>query len=610
MPYLPIQDYGVIGDMRTVALVGKNGSIDWYCHPRFDSPSVFAAILDERRGGSFRIAPEVDDSQTKQLYWPDTNVLMTRFLATDGVCELTDTMPVGPSRRRQASPWILRRLSVVRGELPIRLDCRPAFDYGRRPHEVHVNDDGACFVSGPQRLALASSIPLRREANGVTASFRLKAGETATFVLRDAPEDGCPTALDEERSYRLFHETVAYWHHWIASSRYEGRWREHVNRSALALKLLTYEPTGAIVAAPTTSLPEQIGGERNWDYRFTWVRDAAFTLYALLRIGFTEEAANFIGFLQQRIHEAGKEGTLRTLYAIDGTHDTPESELSNLEGYCGSKPVRIGNAAQEQVQHDIYGELLDSIYLFNKHAEPIPHGLWQSLRCLVDWVADHWEEPDSGIWEVRSKPRHFVYSKVMCWVAMDRALRLSQKRSFPADHARWLEVRDRIYEQVMERGWNADRGSFGEAYGSDRLDAATLVLPLVFFVAPSDPRMIGTLEAIARSPAEGGLLSSGLVHRYDTRFTEDGLKGTEGTFNMCTFWLVEAMARSARTSPRRLSDARLLFEKMLGYANHLGLYSEETGPHGEALGNFPQGLTHLALISAAFNLDRALGAHD
>jgi GH15 family glucan-1,4-alpha-glucosidase len=459
-------------------------------------------------------------------------------------------------------------------------------------------------------LGLASPLPLQRVENGVVADFTLGEGEVATFVLRGlGPEDApgqCPACGEAED---LFRATVSYWRRWLSRCTYTGRWRETVQRSALTLKLLSFEPTGAIVAAPTCSLPEAIGGVRNWDYRYTWIRDAAFTLYALLRIGFTEEAAHFRDWLQQRWQEnvSHGRGPLQVMYAIDGRAEMPEHILDHLEGYRGSRPVRIGNAAYHQLQLDIYGELLDSIYLYNKYVEPVGYDGWTRIRRLVDWLCDNWKQEDEGIWEVRGGPRHFVHSKVMSWVALDRGLRLADKRSFPADRARWLKVRDDIYEDVMAKGWDSRRGAFVQAYGSGNLDASTLLMPLVFFVAPNDRRMLQTLDAIRRPPREGGLAADGLLYRYDPSAAPDGLPGQEGTFNMCSFWLVEALTRAGHTDPARLDDARLLFEQILGYGNHLGLYAEETGPSGEALGNFPQALTHLALISAAFNLDRALG---
>jgi GH15 family glucan-1,4-alpha-glucosidase len=492
-----------------------------------------------------------------------------------------------------------------------RVVCAPAFNYARDRHETILSAEGACFHAPGLSLGLATRIPLKRDGDRVSAEFTLQEGETATFALREiAPGASCDIALSDIEVAGLFRNTVEFWHRWLAKCTYRGRWREMVHRSALALKLLTYEPTGAIVAAPTCSLPEGIGGERNWDYRYTWIRDAAFTLYGLLRIGFTEEAAQFMSWIEARCHELNPDGSLQIMYGIDGRHILTEETLDHLEGYQGSRPVRIGNGAYNQLQLDIYGELLDSVYLYNKYGMPIGYDLWIELRRLINWVCDNWPRPDDGVWEVRSGQHHFVYSKLMCWVALDRALRLADKRSFPADRDRWLKVRDQIYEEIMSWGWNAERQAFVQYYGSDSLDAANLMMPLVFFLAPTDPRMLQTLDAINRSPAQGGLVSNSLVYRYDVTRSADGLSGEEGTFNICTFWLVEALTRAGRADRARLDEARLMFERMLGYANHLGLYAEETGPSGEALGNFPQAFTHLALISAAFNLDRALGARE
>jgi GH15 family glucan-1,4-alpha-glucosidase len=456
-------------------------------------------------------------------------------------------------------------------------------------------------------LGLSTDIPLKADERGATAVFRLEEEQTAVFVLggiqRDEECGPCPLPREANA---LFEHTVHYWRRWLSKCTYTGRWREVVSRSALTLKLMTFEPTGAIIAAPTCSLPETVGGGRNWDYRYTWIRDAAFTIYGLLRIGFTDEAVGFVRWLAARAGEVEPGGSLQIVYGIDGRRDLTEQTLDHLDGYCGSRPVRIGNGAYDQLQLDIYGELLDSLYLYNKYVMPIGYDIWTRIRHRLDWLCDHWQQPDEGIWEVRGGRRHFVYSKLMCWVAMDRGIRLADKRSFPADRARWLYVRDQIYDEIMTKGWSSKRQSFVQSYGSESLDASNLIMPLVFFLSPNDPRMLKTLEAINRSPKRGGLVSDGLVFRYDSETGEDGLVGKEGSFTMCSFWLVEALTRAGHIDHTKLSEARLLFERMLGYANHVGLYSEEIGLCGEALGNFPQAFTHLALISAAFNLDRAL----
>lgn len=602
MTYLPIEDYGIIGDLHTVALIGKNGAVDWWCYPHFDSPSVFCGILDDEKGGRFLIEPVPDAGEqvtTKQLYLPDTNVLLTRFMSEHGVGELVDFMPIKNAAHEEFEHRLVRRLEVVRGTMKFRMRCLPAFDYGRQTHTVELVDGGAVFRSANLTLSLGSGAVLQLEGDGsggVVAEFELKQGDRLSFELSEYRTG--PTVPDEEKITRGFQRTVAFWRSWLSKCTYRGRWREMVHRSALALKLLTFAPTGAIVAAPTTSLPEGIGGVRNWDYRYTWIRDASFTLYGLLRVGFTEEASAFMEWLKARLSELHESGSpLQIMYSIRGEHQLTEYTLDHLEGYRQSSPVRVGNGAFDQLQLDIYGELMDAVYLFNKYGAPIGYDLWQNLRRCVDWVCDNWQQPDEGIWEVRGGRQHFVYSKVMCWVAIDRALRLADKRSFPAPRARWLEVRDAIYEEIMQKGWSEEAQSFVQAYGSQTLDASNLTMPLVFFVAPNDPRMMSTLDATMRE-----LTSDSLVYRYVVDETDDGLAGEEGTFSICTFWLVEALTRAGR-----IDEARLIFEKMLTYANHLGLYAEEIGHRGEALGNFPQAFTHLALISAAFNLDRALG---
>jgi GH15 family glucan-1,4-alpha-glucosidase len=589
--------------MHSIALVGMDGSIDWCCLPSFDSPSIFAALLDCERGGAFRVWATFEGTQ-RQMYLPDTNVLLTRFLGEGGVGEVCDFMPIHRDAQgayRRGRHQIVRVVRAIRGEVPFRMTCRPAMDFGRRPHRVIIEPRGAVFDSEGIDVGLLSPLPLQLDGEGVAASFTLRPGEGLTFVLRQV-EDWSTEAdlliddLDGEDAYA---RTVTFWREWASRSRYAGRWREMVQRSALALKLLTYEPTGAIVAAATTSLPEEIGGVRNWDYRYTWIRDAAFTIYAFIRLGYTSEAARFMHWLSQRVSEQdGPTGPLQIMYGIDGRHELPETQLTHLDGYRGSRPVRVGNGAANQLQLDIYGELVDAMYLHDKYGEPIAYETWCQLRRMVDWVSRHWESPDEGIWEVRSGRQQFVYSKLQCWVALDRALRLAQKRSLPIDRNRIELARDAIYERIMARGYDPIRKTFVQYFGTDALDASNLLMPLLLFIAPTDPRMLGTIDRTLE-----GLVSDSLVHRYQIGCgAGDGLTGREGTFSICTFWLVEALARA-----RRLEEARFIFEKMLTYANHVGLYAEEIGPRGEALGNFPQAFTHLGLISSAFALDRALG---
>lgn len=609
MSYQSISSYGLIGDMHSAALVNINGSIDWLCLPRFDSPSVFAAILDDDKGGFFQIHPTDEPSSNyKQFYWPSTNVLVTRFLQESAAAELVDFMPVGAeSSFATARRQIIRRITAVRGRIAFRMTCRPAFNYARDPHQTTLTDGGAEFHAANASLGLATSVPLRIENDAVVAEFTLAVGESAVFVLRDLePGRDCGRYLSPDETEVAFRETVVYWRTWLSHCRYKGRWREIVERSALALKLLTYEPTGAIVAAPTCSLPEGVGGERNWDYRYTWLRDSSFTVFALLRLGFTDEATRFVNFLSSLCTHANADNSLQIMYGIDGRKELTEEILDHLDGYMGSRPVRIGNGAFRQLQLDIYGELMDSLYLFNKHAHPIGYDLWQNICRLVDWVCENWQRTDEGVWEVRGGQQRFVYSKLMCWVALDRALRIADRRAFPADRTRWTTERDAIYREIMDKGWREDLGAFVQYYGSDTLDAANLMLVLTFFLSPAEPRTIRFLDAILQPPEKGGLVSNSLVYRYNVEKTLDGLHGQEGTFNICTFWLVDALAHAGRYDRRRLEEARLIFERMLGFANHLGLYAEETGPSGEGLGNFPQAFTHLALITAAMNLDDAL----
>jgi GH15 family glucan-1,4-alpha-glucosidase len=528
--------------------------------------------------------------------------LITRFYCADGIAELIDFMPIEGRSLVYAPPnyhQIIRRVSTVAGRVSFRLECFPAFNYARDKHEIHPFPQGATFVSPSTSIGLAAPVPLTIEGTGVVAEFSLPRGNTATFFLRQADRGSEANLLIPEKTGDIaFRETIDYWKLWMSQSRYTGRWREMVHRSALVLKLLTYAPTGAVVAAATTSLPEEIGGVRNWDYRFCWIRDASFTLYALMRLGFHQEAGHFMDWLEERCRKLNPDGSLQPMYSIDGDSLLTEENLSHLKGFKNSKPVRIGNGAYGQSQLDIYGALLDSVYLYNKYGAPISYDLWRNLEPLLDYVCNNWRRSDEGIWEIRGEPRHFVYSKLMCWVALDRGLRLANKRSFPADQERWLKNRDQIYCEIMDQGWDQSCNSFVQYYGSDRMDASLLLMPLVFFVSPTDPRMIRTLERI-----QDRLSMDSLVHRYSLSDDEpvDGISGREGAFSICSFWLVEALTRAGR-----IEEARLMFEKMLGYANHVGLYAEEIGHCGEALGNFPQAFTHLGLISAAFNLDRVL----
>ncbi len=601
--YPAIENHGLIGDLQTAALVSSDGTIDWMCLPRFDSPSVFASLLDRERGGFFSIRPATEGHVTRQMYLPGTAILITRFMSPEGVGEVVDFMPIAgsqPTNRHR----LVRLIRVVRGQMRFIGECKPCFDYARKQPEVTITSSGGVTFRGnglslnlyaaPEQVIADGSV--REIEGGVEVSVTLSAGQVGGVILESDPQ-GPPERVSGREIARLFQDTRSYWRDWIAQSHYRGRWRENVERSAITLKLMTYAPTGALVAAPTAALPEQVGGERNWDYRYTWIRDASFSVYALLSLGFTDEAEAFVKWLGQRVQEAGERNEpLQIMYRIDGSPELNEEVLEHLEGYRGSRPVRIGNGAADQLQLDIYGEAMDSIYLADSHNILVGHAGWQQLSGLIDWLCDHWDRQEAGIWETRGGARNFVYGRLMCWVAFDRAIQMARDHSRPADLARWISARDAIYKQIMEKGWSENRGAFVQHYDTEVLDASLLYMPLVGFITPSDPLWQSTLRAM-----DDELVSDSLVYRYDPSASPDGLQGSEGTFSICTFWYVDALARSGR-----LEDARLTFDKMLTYSNHLGLFSEEIGPTGEQLGNFPQAFSHLSLISAAVNLDYQL----
>lgn len=669
--YIAIHDHALIGNLRTAALISMDGSVESYCIPHFDSPSVFARILDKDKGGHFSICPREDVKHTvKQAYLPSSNVLSTKFLSEEGVAVVTDFLP-RQSEIKTTKPllfWLIRRVEVIRGRVPLRMECAPAFDYARAPHTTDILPDTSVEKTNQSKAVFKSdqlTLDLRYVAEGVDgikepsvqlrpldlskrghlgpavcSEFELHDGQAVTFVLRIPPghntlDDRRPTKeqvesiglpidvvikgaqklrakddplLTAELLHGLQHDTNKYWQGWISRSTYKGRWREAVHRSALALKLLIFEPTGAIVASPTFSLPEFIGGTRNWDYRYSWIRDSSFTLYALIRLGFTQEANAFMEFIFSHLQHRNPDGSLNIMYTIHGGSDLIEFELPHLDGHKGSKPVRVGNGAADHVQLDIYGELMDCIYLGQKFGKPLSYEIWVAVRELVDYVIAHMDDQDLSIWEVRSMKRHFTYSKIMMWVALDRGLRLADKRSLPCPRRmEWLAARDRLYEDIMAKAWNKEERFFAQSYEDlDVVDSAVVIMPLVFFAAPTDNRFISTLDRILSSQDKGGLTANGLVYRYDTVKAEDGVGGEEGTFCLCTLWCIEALTRVGAYDPPRLSKAVRMFEDFLQYSNHVGLCTEEIGPAGEGLGNAVQGFTHVTLISAAYNLSRTL----
>ncbi|MFJ9152510.1 glycoside hydrolase family 15 protein [Streptomyces sp. NPDC102270] len=600
--YPNIADHGMVGDLQTAALVSSAGTIDWWCTPRFDSPSVFAALLDGERGGHCRLTADVADdgrATVRQLYLSDTAVLVTRYMAPEGVGEVADFMipleTTVPTERHR----LVRVVRVVRGRLDFTLACRPRFDYGRAPHDLSRVDDRSAVFQGPGtdlHLQTLGPFVLQPDGNDITAHCTLSAGEVAAVVLTtDASGGPVPDPLSADGIRDELESCRGFWHRWLRSSTYHGRWRDMVNRSTITLKLLTYAPTGAPIAAATMGLPEQIGGERNWDYRYTWVRDASLSVRALAGLGFTDEAAAFRHWMRDRL-DAGRTETgepLQIMYRVDGEPRLTEEVLDHLEGYRGSAPVRAGNAAADQIQLDIYGEAADAL------AQGGDIGAiqgWKSLATLLDWLADHWDRPDEGIWETRGGRQEFTYSRLMTWVAFDRGVRLAAEHSRPADIDRWRTARDTVFEQILQRGWSTKRQAFVQHYATDVLDASLLLMPQVGFLSPKDPAWLSTLDAMDEE-----LVTDSLVYRYDPEASPDGLRGSEGTFSLCSFLYVESLARAGR-----LQQARYAFDKMLTYANHVGLFAEEIGPSGEQLGNFPQAFTHLALVEAALALDEEL----
>jgi GH15 family glucan-1,4-alpha-glucosidase len=606
--YPDISDHGLIGDLQTAALVSTDGTVDWFCCPRFDSPSVFASLLDADKGGYMRVAPAAEKYVSRQLYLPGTAMLITRFLTEDGVGEVTDFMPIAGDKATDRHR-LVRQLKVVRGTMSFVWEAKPRFDYGRAKHTVEATADGFVFTSGDQHLTLCptggrdvglgehAELAIERIGDDLRMRITLREGDAAAGMVAEWM-GGRPRRITPAELQQMTDDTARFWRDWVRRSTYRGRWREMVSRSAMTLKLMTYAPTGALVAAPTAGLPELTGGERNWDYRYTWIRDASFSLYSLVGLGYMEEAAAFGHWMRDRLIEHGGDGTspMKIMYRVDGTSDLSEETLDHFEGWRGSRPVRIGNGAADQLQLDIYGEVLDAVASSNARGLQPAYEAWTATAKVIDWLCGHWDQPDEGIWETRGGRKNFTYGRMQCWVALDRAIRLAEGRGRPADINRWRTTRDAIYEQVMTRGWNPKRNAFTQHYGTDVLDSSLLMMPLMGFISPFDPMWLQTLRAMDEE-----LVSDSLVYRYNPSASPDGLAGNEGTFSLCTFWYVDALARSGR-----LEDADLVFEKMQTYANHLGLYSEEIGITGEQLGNFPQAFSHLALINAAINLDYQL----
>jgi GH15 family glucan-1,4-alpha-glucosidase len=605
--YPSIAEHGLIGDLQTSALVSTDGTIDWFCSPRFDSPSIFGSLLDKARGGHFSAHPHDESYEKKQLYFPDTAVLITRFLTEDGVGEVIDFMPV-TSDATSDHHDLVRVVRCVRGSIDFDIEVAPRFDYGRRAHQLTMTDAGGTYTSGDDTLTFSLIGDAGQERLGqleqtddgdLRVSLHLVEGQMRGVVLETGSHSPAQFVPVSE-AQRLFDDTVRFWQDWVGQSTYSGRWREELQRSAITLKLLTYAPSGGLVAAPTAGLPEQIGGERNWDYRYTWVRDASFSVHTLVRLGFFDEAAAFGRWLRDRVAEptGSDTGPLNIMYRVDGDPNLSEEILEDWEGYRGSYPARIGNGAAGQLQLDIYGEALDAIWHADQSGVKIGQPGWLAICRILEWLVDNWDQPEEGIWETRGGRKDFTYGRLMCWVAFDRAIRLATSYGRPAPVERWITERDAIYNQIMEKGWSPERRAFVQQYGEPVLDASLLKMAQVGFVAPHDPMWEDTLTAI-----ESELVSDSLVYRYDPGASPDGLRGSEGTFSLCTFLYVDALARSDR-----IDEARVIFEKMLTYANHLGLFAEEIALTGEQLGNFPQAFTHLALIDAAITLNERLDA--
>ncbi|GAN76162.1 glycoside hydrolase family 15 protein [Acidisphaera rubrifaciens] len=582
----PIEDYAMIGDCRSAALVSRDGAIDWLCWPRFDSDALFARLLGTRDNGTWRIGPRDTGARITRRYRPGTMILETTFTTPGGTVRLTDFMPPGSVR-----PSVVRIIDGVDGSVEMALHVTVRFGYGdavpwvTRLHEEH----GLRAVVGPDMVVLRGPVPLEGEAMSSVAHFTVAAGERLAFVLTHGPSHRpMPEPLDAAAALSA---TDAYWTEWSGRMRYEHRYQDAVSRSLLTLKALTYAPTGGIVAAPTSSLPEQLGGPRNWDYRFCWLRDATLTLVALLHAGYTEEAAAWRAWLQRSV--AGSPAQVQIMYGIGGERRLTEWEASWLPGYQGARPVRIGNAAHGQLQLDVYGEVMDALYQARSAGLPVNGEDVALQAALLDHLAEIWDQPDEGIWEVRGGRRHFTFSKVMAWVAFDRAVRSAEEMGLDLPLDRMRALRDRVHADVCAHGYSPARGAFTQSYGEPGLDASLLLLPIVGFLPHDDPRVRGTVAAIERE-----LVEDGFVLRYRTEEGKDGLPPGEGVFLACSFWLADNMVLQGR-----IDEARALFERLLSLRNDVGLLSEEYDPKARRLvGNFPQAFSHLALLHTAFHL--------
>ncbi len=592
-PYPPISDYALLSDCHSAALVSKDGSIDWCCFHRFVASPVFGRILDWGKGGYFRIAPRTAYGATRR-YLPETNILETTFETDEGTLVLTDWIPV---RAEPGHPdhHLLRTVRCTDGQVAVKVEFEPRFDYGlTEPRLERLEQDLVVVYGGADALVLQSELPVQTtDLSACTAGRTLRAGEEAfVAVTYSLPHELEPRRLSRDEVTAKLRETEAYWREWAESCTYDGPYRDAVVRSALVLKALTNGPTGAIAAAATTSLPEEIGGERNWDYRYTWLRDSALTLNALFALGYTDEAHGYMNWLKRTT--AGRANALQIMYGVGGERFLPEVELDHLEGYRGSRPVRIGNRAYSQFQLDTFGELLDTVWVYRRHGGEIDDVFWEFLCGVAEVVIDKWGQPDQGIWEIRGEPRHFTYSKVMAWVALDRVVQIAEGDGRDGDLGRWREARDEIRALVEDQGVDPETSSFTQSFSDGgKLDASSLMIPIVGFVTHDDPRARATSERIASE-----LSADGFVYRYLTDGV-DGLSGEEATFAICSFWLVECLARAGEGE-----RARELFERLTAFTNDVGLLAEEIDPHsGAQIGNFPQAFSHVGLIQAAIALD-------